>query len=53
MIGIILYVSVVKRTILKTIGAYRKDIRRIFICEGFAIGTLGQHNRCHRIMETL
>lgn len=45
MIGIVLYIGVVERTkeigILKAIGAYRKDIRRIFICEGLVIGLLG------------
>ncbi|WP_297424616.1 ABC transporter ATP-binding protein/permease [Clostridium sp.] len=42
MIIIIMYISVVERTkeigILKAIGARKKDIRRIFICEAFLIG---------------
>ncbi|MDE5052963.1 ATP-binding cassette domain-containing protein [Niallia taxi] len=45
MIGIVLYVSVLERTreigTLKAIGAYRSDIRRIFVMEGFMIGLLG------------
>ncbi|WP_110926699.1 ABC transporter ATP-binding protein/permease [Bacillus massiliglaciei] len=45
MIGIVLYVSVLERTkeigTLKAIGAYRSDIRRIFVTEGFMIGMLG------------
>lgn len=45
MIGIVLYVSVLERTreigTLKAIGAYRSDIRRIFVMEGFMIGVLG------------
>lgn len=42
MIIIIMYISVVERTkeigILKAIGARKKDIRRIFVCEAFLIG---------------
>lgn len=45
MIGIVLYVSVLERTreigTLKAIGAFRSDIRRIFVVEGFMIGALG------------
>lgn len=45
MIGIVLYVSVVERTreigILKAIGAFRSDIRKIFVTEGLVIGVLG------------
>lgn len=45
MIGIVLYVSVVERTreigILKAIGAFRSDIRKIFVTEGLVIGCLG------------
>ena len=45
MIGIVLYVSVLERTreigTLKAIGAYKSDIRRIFVMEGFMIGLLG------------
>ncbi|MBM7690761.1 ABC-type lipoprotein export system ATPase subunit/ABC-type lipoprotein release transport system permease subunit [Peribacillus deserti] len=45
MIGIVLYVSVVERTreigILKAIGAFRSDIRKIFVTEGVVIGLLG------------
>ena len=45
MIGIVLYVSVLERTreigTLKAIGAFRSDIRRIFVTEGFMIGILG------------
>ncbi|MEG0385731.1 MAG: ATP-binding cassette domain-containing protein [Solibacillus sp.] len=45
MIGIVLYVSVLERTkeigILKAIGANNKDIRRIFVTEGFSIGIIG------------
>ncbi|GKU84909.1 ATP-binding cassette domain-containing protein [Niallia sp. NCCP-28] len=45
MIGIVLYVSVVERTreigILKAIGAFRSDIKRIFVTEGLVIGLLG------------
>lgn len=42
MIIIVMYISVVERTkeigILKAIGARKKDIRRIFVCEAFLIG---------------
>jgi ABC-type lipoprotein export system ATPase subunit/ABC-type antimicrobial peptide transport system permease subunit len=42
MIIVVMYISVVERTkeigIIKAIGARRKDIRRIFICEAFLIG---------------
>lgn len=45
MIGIVLYVSVLERTreigILKAIGAFRSDIRRIFVTEGMLIGIIG------------
>ena len=49
MIGIITYISVLERTkeigILRSIGASKKDIKRVFraetIIEGFAAGTLG------------
>ncbi|WP_238915434.1 ABC transporter ATP-binding protein/permease [Clostridium sp. YIM B02555] len=42
MIIVVMYISVVERTkeigIIKAIGARRKDIRRIFVCEAFLIG---------------
>ena len=42
MILVVLYISVVERTkeigVLKTIGARRKDIKRIFVSEAFLIG---------------
>lgn len=42
MIVVVMYISVVERTkeigIIKAIGARRKDIRRIFVCEAFLIG---------------
>ncbi|MEW5323127.1 ATP-binding cassette domain-containing protein [Geobacillus thermoleovorans] len=45
MIGIVLYVSVLERTreigILKALGAFRSDIRRIFVTEGVLIGVIG------------
>ncbi|KAF0996550.1 ATP-binding cassette domain-containing protein [Geobacillus sp. TFV-3] len=45
MIGIVLYVSVLERTreigILKALGAFRSDIRRIFVTEGMLIGVIG------------
>ncbi|KHF27368.1 Macrolide export ATP-binding/permease protein MacB [Anoxybacillus sp. BCO1] len=45
MIGIVLYVSVLERTreigILKALGAFRADIRRIFVTEGMLIGIIG------------
>lgn len=45
MIGIVLYVSVLERTreigTLKAIGAFKSDIRRIFVTEGLMIGILG------------
>lgn len=45
MIGIVLYVSVLERTreigILKALGAFRSDIRRIFVTEGMLIGIIG------------
>lgn len=45
MIGIVLYVSVLERTreigTLKALGAFKSDIRRIFVTEGFMIGALG------------
>ncbi|MBU3570048.1 ATP-binding cassette domain-containing protein [Priestia aryabhattai] len=45
MIGIVLYVNVLERTkeigTLKALGAFRTDIRRIFVTEGFMIGMLG------------
>ncbi|HZG59620.1 MAG TPA: ATP-binding cassette domain-containing protein [Anoxybacillus sp.] len=45
MIGIVLYVGVLERTreigILKAIGAFRSDIRRVFVTEGMIIGTIG------------
>ncbi|UYP07142.1 ABC transporter ATP-binding protein/permease [Priestia megaterium] len=45
MIGIVLYVSVLERTkeigTLKALGAFRTDIRRIFVTEGLMVGILG------------
>lgn len=45
MIGIVLYMGVVERTkeigILKSLGAYKTDIKRIFMTEGTVIGLLG------------
>ncbi|WP_407545330.1 ATP-binding cassette domain-containing protein [Priestia sp. HNGD-A6] len=45
MIGIVLYISVLERTreigILKSLGARRKDIRRLFLSEAAVIGFLG------------
>lgn len=45
MIGIVLYVSVLERTreigILKALGAFRSDIRRIFVTEGMLMGIIG------------
>ncbi|MFT8348188.1 ATP-binding cassette domain-containing protein [Clostridium saccharoperbutylacetonicum] len=42
MIIVVMYISVAERTkeigIIKAIGARRKDIRRIFVCEAFLIG---------------
>ena len=44
MIGIITYISVLERTkeigVLKSIGARRKDIKRIFTSESFLVGVL-------------
>lgn len=45
MIGIVLYISVLERTrevgILKSLGARRKDIKRLFLSEAAVIGFLG------------
>ncbi|MFV0941179.1 ABC transporter ATP-binding protein/permease [Bacillus thuringiensis] len=45
MIGVVLYISVLERTreigILKSIGAFKSDIRKIFITEGMMIGFMG------------
>lgn len=45
MIGVVLYISVLERTkeigILKAIGSFKSDIRKIFITEGMMIGFMG------------
>ena len=45
MILVVLYISVIERTneigVLKAIGARRKDIKRIFLCESFLVGMFG------------
>ncbi|MFD6509937.1 ATP-binding cassette domain-containing protein [Bacillus sp. NPDC060175] len=45
MIGVVLYISVLERTkeigILKSIGSFKSDIRKIFITEGMMIGFMG------------
>lgn len=45
MIGIVMYVTVLERTreigTLKALGAFKTDIRSIFVTEGFMIGILG------------